>query len=39
MLRNADKKYHIEVDVTGNRGIVKLQTPMQSINDAQVRFH
>ncbi|VDN26661.1 unnamed protein product, partial [Gongylonema pulchrum] len=37
MLRNADKKYSFEMDVVGDRGTVKLQTPIHAISAAQVR--
>uniref|UniRef100_A0A8R1Y3W3 Vitellogenin domain-containing protein n=1 Tax=Onchocerca volvulus TaxID=6282 RepID=A0A8R1Y3W3_ONCVO len=38
MLRRAEILYNLEMDVNGDRGIVKLQTPTHAIDNPQVRI-
>ncbi|VDM25504.1 unnamed protein product [Toxocara canis] len=36
VMRNFNKKYQFEMNINGNRGSLKLQTPTQLVTDAQV---
>lgn len=38
MLRNAGNVYSLELDISNDRGFVKLQTPMHTINPQVILF-